>query len=624
LEFAVIKHGRRRQLCKAVPVFFRSVKAEHNFRLPGASSAEYQDHKADFSKGKPGYGKTTLCATVIDYFQTSSNKDSEMDVAYYFFDKQQESNHTVHALRAILNQLIHRRRADPRIIDVAILCREQKDSGHLIACFQEVFLMLRMLLSHERRTVLIFDAIDESTDGSLLIKILMELQSTAHNCKVIIFSRPTVRLPRNINDHAAVFELLPTHNVWDQKLWLNPRIQELIDYGDISPPKGCTVEEIVDMIASRSDGMFLWTNLLVEYLKSPILSTNQKWNAIKDLNRLKGLDSLYNAIMSSLIQKSNGQENLNIMQIFVWVLGAYRPLSVKELQVAAAISTKERINPEDLILNLDSNLGPISGALLELTPELHVKFIHLSVREYLIHHAPWNRQSDIGVFDNSIQKRLIHQRLSSSCIAYYHYNIPSEPLSGSSKVVADATVQQLKHPMLLYSTQFLSKHVADYLSTFLDATFDSNDNDQLYQVMELLANFLKLKPQISVWIEASWMFKCKADFGSVPKLLVHLTRLESLPEATNTLIQHLAKNIINLNLELDKLSNSWREVLHQTPNEIWEPSVSAFAGSLFWESAEGASIEPIAPPPVGQKSILIRSSVSEDGTQVGVIRLISE
>lgn len=59
---------------------------------------------------------------------------------------------------------------------------------------------------------------------------------------------------------------------------------------------------------------------------------------------------------------------------------------------------------------------------------------------------------------------------------------------------------------------------------------------------------------------------------------------------------------MQLKLELDKLADSWQDVLQQAPNEIWEPSISAFQGSKFWKSAEGASVKPIARPATGQMS----------------------
>lgn len=344
--------------------------------------------------------------------QACPDDHGEVDVAYYFFDREQENNRADHALRAVLNQLIHRRKNDRRIMDIsAILYQEKTDSGYLTASVEDVYLFLRLLLSHERQTVLVFDGIDESSDANILIKMLRGLQLSAYDCKFVLFSRPSIQLPAEFTAPSTAIHLGQSHNISDQKSWLRPRISELWEYGILSSQES-SVDEVVENIVSRSDGMFLWTSLIAEYLDSAALSTNQKLDAIKNLNRLKGLDSLYDVIISSLIQNSHKQAQSNIIQIFLWVLGAYRPLSIEELQVAAAIRGKGPFDINDFIPNLDSRLGPISGALLELTPERHVRFIHLSVKEYLVSRATLIKQdASVRIFLCTTSESSLTQRI---------------------------------------------------------------------------------------------------------------------------------------------------------------------------------------------------------------------
>jgi hypothetical protein len=73
---------------------------------------------------------------------------------------------------------------------------------------------------------------------------------------------------------------------------------------------------------------------------------------------------------------------------------------------------------------------------------------------------------------------------------------------------------------------------------------------------------------------------------------------------------------------LKDLNDSWADVLRSTPNEIWEPSVSAFIKSPFWMAVAGAKLTPLVSK-LGDanKFICVKSQVSSSGLEVCVIKV---
>lgn len=104
----------------------------------------------DIFQGKPGYGKTTLTTLIIDHLYANAT-DTEghyvTPFAYYFFDKQDnDAKLSYAAFRALLSQLVHMRKYDERVLDIAALARSGHDSGQSFASDNEIFEVFNLLL----------------------------------------------------------------------------------------------------------------------------------------------------------------------------------------------------------------------------------------------------------------------------------------------------------------------------------------------------------------------------------------------------------------------------------------------------------------------------------------------
>ena len=174
--------------------------------------------------------------------------------------------------------------------------------------------------------------------------------------------------------------LTSQENVTDIKFHLFPKINELIDEGLLSPE--LAAQRIVGMISSWANGMFFWAKLLLEYLRFPDLTFYERKDAILNLNRLEGLDALYEEILSKLEGRVLCSSRVSFRGVFQWVACARRPLLLEELRIALSVPIDRRQSNDDVIPNFQMALGPLAGSLAEVASGNIVQFVHLSALEY--------------------------------------------------------------------------------------------------------------------------------------------------------------------------------------------------------------------------------------------------
>ncbi|KAF5672847.1 NACHT domain-containing protein [Fusarium circinatum] len=415
-------------------------------------------------QGKPGYGKTTLCATLIEHIQTYYTSYSTYDsvaVAYFFFDRQRQANSTaMAALRAILTQLLHIFRKDEAILDIITLLWDQNKTGQVTASGSEIISALCLLSSRISKLFMAVDGVDECQDHEDLFDHLKEICQHTDSVSVAIFSRPTLVIPQDLSSMLQHLDLTSTMNFESLETFLQPKIQRLARDGVISSEENR--DQVVKLLASRANGMFLWVRLLVEYLQSPNLSIRQRREALKDLNRLQGLDALYQEILRSIEQRTWQAARLNITRACQFVSYAPRPLHVNELEVAITTTLSSAVDEYDTIPNFGKALSKMSGALIELDSERKARFVHVSVLEYLTDQS--RQDQTLDSVSQLVKERSLAQRsCASCCLAYLLYSIPAEPLGGGPQVIADRDLQKLRYPFLEYSAQYWDYHFSEFL-----------------------------------------------------------------------------------------------------------------------------------------------------------------
>jgi hypothetical protein len=578
------------------------------------------------SKAKPGYGKTVLCATIIEDIKArilrtaqdvsdGSEQNRPMALAFYFFDKQRpETSYPTHAFRAVLTQLLSAHQDDHGLLDLALLLMSRKGSGQLLASDEEVVSLLAFFLRAYPATVLVFDGIDESPDPELFLHTIKETLE-APSWKTVLSSRPNVCI-----ESFTSFETIMLHeqaNLEDIKKYLKPEIQKLCDSEYLIQEE--PVDDMVDRISQRSSGMFLWAALMINYLRSDALTPEDRHDAIYELELLEGLDAMYARILLHIHgQFPSRKAWANIVKMFQWVACSCRPLCIQELRIALAIMPGTPTTKRRYLTKFKTSILKISGALVEVREDETIKFIHLSVAEFLTKPIDNSSISEKELILR-VEPSLAHYALAADCLSYILHDIPPAPLSGSSQVRPESRLLMQKHPFLLYSSQFWVQHIEQ---AFEPTASPSQQNAQTKPaLLAILFSFLSKKATVTVWIEASYLF------GLAPGLI------QLLQQTKFARVISEAPFVDTLTLfaqDLKQLDTSWGHVLRDAPNEIWEPSIPAFMQSPFWIGTNATTLismgskgleKDVSFPNNVDEAILIASQTSVDGTEIGIIKV---
>jgi hypothetical protein len=577
--------------------------------------------------GKPGYGKTFLCASLIEHNRRRrelSVNTADPLATFYFFNGMGHDSKTDHpdtAFRAVLAQLLHAHELEEEAIDAVSLIKHNIGRGQLVASLDEVLSLLQWFLDRYPNTTMFFDGVDECSDERTFFRSLHKIhyQDTPTSLQisrpgVVLFARPTLLMPPWVTKRLCSIHLNSSQNLVDIQAYLRVKIMELEEDGLLGD-----TAEIATMTSNAckyANGMFLWARLLIEYLSADGLSVNDRWEALNNLVRFEGLDQLYSLILRNLAKKLPQKSKSNLKATFQWVAGAIRPLHIDELP-HAIVSTSEAVwNERDVIPNLKQTLTRMSGALLELGPDLIVRFTHMSAVEFL---KGTHLDQDTGGEERefSLHTSSMQQLLASACLRYISRSIPATPLSGSSQIIPIKGVQSKLFPFAEYSlTQWVAHvNLAIKERSRTGPQFDSFCS----QLMHLLSEFIHSKKQIMVWIELAWLFGHPASLGNIPALVkVLLTN----PRLNDVKYVELPGHLYCLDADLKTLERRWGTVLSCTPNEIWEPSIPAFTKSDYYLTTEEAKLTTLeSVVNQDERSVTIQSQVSVDGKEIAIVRL---
>ncbi|CZR62722.1 uncharacterized protein PAC_12619 [Phialocephala subalpina] len=318
-------------------------------------------------QGKPGYGKTHLCASLIERLKYRIEFDKTMPsevgddsrLAFYFLDKRQPQTHnSIGSFRSILAQLLQANKEDRHLLDLA--CFAMGESVHpeavaaLGATKDEVLSLITIILQRLDGMTLVFDGDPGST-----------------NSRIVLFCRPDLDIPRVLFDKASRIRLSSQHNLADITAFMLYNLERLVDDGLLE----CHIDlrSLATSVLSRADGMFLWIRLLIDYLRNTF-TLDDRMDVLSNPIHLEGLDQLYHATLQRLQQRLPVNARETVQSAFAFVAGALRPLHVDEFRAAITIAPNKNASSKNTIPNIEHVLTRMSGALLELASDCTYSF----------------------------------------------------------------------------------------------------------------------------------------------------------------------------------------------------------------------------------------------------------
>jgi hypothetical protein len=337
----------------------------------------------EVSPAKPGYGKTILSATIIEDLDVNPHNSTEPvdylpSTAFFHFESEEPlRRRSTEVLRAVAAQLIHARRKERITIDALCMLIDTTGSGQLCASNKDVQEVLTLLME-QYPTYLVFGGVDECVDsGPLLSKVFEVCQIV--DSKVLLLSRPNQVFPisyRRVRDHLWVVQLPTLDNTEDIRSFLGENLENMFLeelFGEKPLP-----ETVLADIIIRSNGMFLWARLLLNYLYSPALTPRERYEAVLLVNLLEGIERLYLKILDALGGQFQREKEV-AADIFKWISASCYPLSIAVLHTALAIVLGQPISDLGYLLDFKKSLSKSHVPWLKYsTPVESISFTRLS------------------------------------------------------------------------------------------------------------------------------------------------------------------------------------------------------------------------------------------------------
>lgn len=355
-------------------------------------------------KGPPGCGKSTVATRVIELLK------AEKPTAYFFCDLEDPKRRDFdQILKTWTWQLLLQKRylAD-HVFDIYL---ETVGTETPIESFQRA---LEYLVKNGDPCYLVVDGLDECHASSF--EMQRTLWKLMDHAKILVISRWEYWIVQGfpLGEMTRTIEVLPADTSKDLERYICKRVQEL--RLDIK-----TAEKVANVLVAGAQGMFLWAQLITEYLSQQV-TLNDTLMALEDLP--DGLEALYDRLSRRI--KSLPPSRFKIaLKLLQWTFSGLRQLSLQELAVALAIEPGEdRLNPRNSVIDLRTFVRESCCSLLEVDEARNIiRFVHSSALEFF-KRAGKHRQNSkfMGSNDPAFIATTSSFYCAAICLTYLSYD----------------------------------------------------------------------------------------------------------------------------------------------------------------------------------------------------------
>ncbi|GAW23033.1 hypothetical protein ANO14919_125810 [Xylariales sp. No.14919] len=333
-------------------------------------------------RGVAGSGKSVLSAELINFAGSAG-----YNTARFFCSRSHRSNSYDQIIRSLFLQML---RKDSDLIAYvyreSVLSKVPPSSTTIERLFHKALMTLLKPAAQEDYIWIFIDGVNEcdvqtQTRIADLINLVTSnlIRSNGIICKVFVSSRALEVLSRKIRrkDQLSLTEEKSSLSEAIMQ-YTSQRLQELhVKLEQLS----LTEREIADIhqsIVRKSDGMFLYARLILDYLANNIfIRGSQIVSAVNDLP--KELSEFYQQILSQILAHLNPQSVGHVRTMFQWIAFARRSLKRVEFLSAMAFSEGDysitTVAPRFIL--------EACNTLVEERADTTLSFIHSSVHEFL-------------------------------------------------------------------------------------------------------------------------------------------------------------------------------------------------------------------------------------------------
>ncbi|KAF5618686.1 ankyrin repeat domain protein [Fusarium sp. NRRL 52700] len=338
-------------------------------------------------KGPAGFGKTYLCARIVQELERTAQES----VAYFFLSSRYDGRDDPFlAIRAWLTMMIQRSSAARDIVTKTRLSQHEPLAGQatMLRAFREVIVGVP-------GCILVLDGLDEctgmnNTDTKSVPHFLQELRIAVADTttKILISSRGDPVIQQAISDFTgrSEYTIVPYDVGPDLMAYSSKLVKAKLPNKD-----GPTKASIAQKMTDRSEGQFQWVKLQEGSLR--------KGRSRKQLEREidetpSGLDGLYDREWNRINSMGDSDKD-RALSLLRWTAFSVRPLTVYQIMEAVLITEALEEFPFDEMPDcvdqdyVDSMIIELCGSLIEVR--------HVSSSEDIGHHKRIQESEDESI-----------------------------------------------------------------------------------------------------------------------------------------------------------------------------------------------------------------------------------
>ncbi|KAJ4357854.1 uncharacterized protein N0V89_002431 [Didymosphaeria variabile] len=568
-----------------------------------------------------GFGKSVLSGTVIEDLSIEAGNlsiDDELEspyTAFYHFNA--AHSYCIHpddAFRALTNQLLHTHRHDRSTMDaVSLLIRKLPPQAK--ATSDDVLSVLALLL-RQHPTFLVIDGVDECSDIDLLLRSIPELCRKS-DTRVILFGRPHIKIPNEYHKWASdaphIILLNDNSNNHDVTAYIIDNLHELADQGYF----GISVDRsLITAIAKKCKGNFLWASSLLRFLRSDVMTPDERCAKLEKPYELNGLEAIYAHILILLELRPDAQRRFTASVFRLLALGVHRPC-MRGFQKAVNVTPGERTIDSGPNFVINEAIPFLTCGLVEVTP-CNMIFTHKSFKEHL--QAVDAQTSSFSLQDES----LAHAQLAATCISFLAFDIPKRPLGDNNPHVSQLllSTQQVRSsgtsmqtnksgdsgyksmssapsssqhqlavpgssttplsslqapcqpdwdadlPFLRYASLCWPIHLTRALTSPPPSSYLPPGPPQ-YPWLTPLSTFLTDRAAVTTWVEASWRYKLPPNLSRLVPLLEVVKSKTPTATAEGRELRWVVHGVRELSEGLNAVREGWGTRVKENPGLVW-------------------------------------------------------
>ncbi|KAF5618709.1 ankyrin [Fusarium sp. NRRL 52700] len=374
--------------------------------------------------GPAGFGKTILCAHIVDHLSQSL----DTPVAHFFFTSDHESREDAFsALRSWQRQLAIK-------ANDAFECirRAWENDSSEKASRRTLVDLLKQMIRAVPGCVFVADGLDECSqlgngDASVarfLRDIVGAISGTDARLLFVSRGEPEIREALGYHEKILLEYRIGTSDVQADTAAYS---QSVVDrkLGGKSQDLRLAISEAM---TDRCQGQFLWIKMQEQSLRNTM--SKKRLHEVVE-NTPSGLDHLYDQNWSRVMNMSD-QDRDRTFALLRWTAFTFMPLTIRGAVEAVLVDQCGELDPDDYPENINDEyvtceiLG-LCGPLVEVRDHkylpsspgcqtLHIP--HFSVRQYLVKHLPsplWMQPKDIIDMGREM---IHHTAIARTCVQY--------------------------------------------------------------------------------------------------------------------------------------------------------------------------------------------------------------